>query len=58
MNYLKRYRKCIDLIKEAVDKVIVQHALPVYNQEYLHQIPNDIIQFTIDGQLLVEIILV
>ena len=50
INYLKTMNDKINDVKK-------QYAVPVYNLENLHEIPNDQIQFTINDQLFLETLL-
>ena len=50
INYLKTMNDKIKDVKK-------QYAVPIYNLENLHEIPNDQIQFTINDQLFLETLL-
>ena len=50
INYLKTMNDKINDVKK-------QYAVPIYNLENLHEIPNDQIQFTINDQLFLETLL-
>ena len=47
----------INQINEKILEVKQQYALPVYNQEDLDKLPNEEIQFTINDQLFLDVLL-
>ena len=51
INYLQ-------VIKDKIIDVKKQYAIPIYNKENIHKIPDNEIQFTINNQLFMETLLI
>ena len=54
---LLRDKEYVDTINKKIEEVKAQYAALVYNQNNIHHIENDILQFTINVQLFLETLL-
>ena len=56
-NALLRNKEFVDKVKECINQVMLEYALPVYNIEAINQVARENLQFVIDDQMFFEMIL-
>ena len=56
-NSLLKDSEYVQKVKDCIQKVKEEYAVPIYRQDALHDVKADLIQFTIDDQLFLETLL-
>ena len=56
-NSLLMEKEYLNIVKSCIEDVKLQYCLPVYNRESIHDIPEENLQFLIDDQLFLEVLL-